>query len=294
VSLDTIFRASRGSSAHLQEEHWIPLSDLMTGLMMIFMLVAIMFMVKVEASAKIETARAAVAVNDATQITRIASIYDFTKEELYRDLYNEFKSDLPVWHADLDHDLTISFHEPRILFASGKDDLPDPFKRILRSVASSQCHREWFVVVESTAQRGWKRGQGRLAACGVQGAHKRRRTDRRHFEGREKMKLPNFYDFEPLNVVKQRMGIPRERYGRLRVEITPPRLSAALLDQLGKEGREVSYKELTFLPNGTIAFGEYRVLVYIRDRGDYATLPKFHFASCTTLEEMGSSLFSVG
>src|SRR5271167_1638833 len=84
------------------------------------------------------------------------------------------------------------------------------------------------------------------------------------------------------------MGIPRERYGRLYVEIKPPRLSPELLGQLGKEGREVSYKELTFLPNGTIAFGEYRVLVYIRDRGDYATLPKFHFASCTTLEEMHS------
>lgn len=131
MSLDKIFRPSRASSTHLQEEHWIPLGDLMTGLMMVFMLVAIMFMVKVEESAKVETARAAVAVNDASKITRIASIYDLTKEELYRDLYNEFKSDLPAWHADLDHDLTISFHEPRILFASGKDDLPDPFKHIL-------------------------------------------------------------------------------------------------------------------------------------------------------------------
>jgi outer membrane protein OmpA-like peptidoglycan-associated protein len=131
MSLETILRSPRRTSAHLQEEHWIPLSDLMTGLMMIFMLIAIMFMVKVEESAKAETTRAAVAVNDASKITRIASIYDLTKEELYRDLYNEFKTDLPAWHADLDHDLTISFHEPRILFASGRDELPDPFKRIL-------------------------------------------------------------------------------------------------------------------------------------------------------------------
>lgn len=131
MRLDAIFRPSRGSSAHHQEEHWIPLSDLMTGLMMVFMLIAIMFMVKVEDSANIETARAAVAVKDASKITRIASIYDLTKEELYQDLYNEFKTDLPVWHADLAPDLTISFHEPRILFPSGKDELPDPFKRIL-------------------------------------------------------------------------------------------------------------------------------------------------------------------
>ncbi len=29
------------------EDHWVPLSDLMTGLMMIFMLLAIVFMLKV-------------------------------------------------------------------------------------------------------------------------------------------------------------------------------------------------------------------------------------------------------
>jgi hypothetical protein len=34
---------------HPKEEHWIPLSDLMTGMMMIFMLVAVVFMIKVEA-----------------------------------------------------------------------------------------------------------------------------------------------------------------------------------------------------------------------------------------------------
>ena len=134
-----MFRAGRASSAHLQEEHWIPLSDLMTGLMMVFMLIAIMFMVKVEDSAKVETARAAVAQTDAKKaqtdakkITEIASIYDVTREELYQALYKEFKGDLRGWGADLDHDLTVRFHEPRVLFATGKDQLPDTFKRILR------------------------------------------------------------------------------------------------------------------------------------------------------------------
>ena len=41
-------------ASHAREEHWIPLADLMTGLMMVFMLVAVVFMVKVEA----ESARA--------------------------------------------------------------------------------------------------------------------------------------------------------------------------------------------------------------------------------------------
>jgi outer membrane protein OmpA-like peptidoglycan-associated protein len=136
MNLDAILRTSRGSSAHLQEEHWIPLSDLMTGLMMVFMLIAIMFMVKVEDSAKIETARAVVATVDANNIKGIASIYNLTKEELYRDLHNEFKDNFVNWNASLDQDLSIRFSEkpfpaPRILFASESSELPDPFKRIL-------------------------------------------------------------------------------------------------------------------------------------------------------------------
>ncbi len=31
-----------------QEDHWVPLSDLMTGLMMIFLLVAIVYMLQVK------------------------------------------------------------------------------------------------------------------------------------------------------------------------------------------------------------------------------------------------------
>jgi len=34
------------------EDHWIPLSDLMTGLMMVFLVIAILFMIKVEREAK--------------------------------------------------------------------------------------------------------------------------------------------------------------------------------------------------------------------------------------------------
>ena len=101
------------------------------------------------------------------------------------------------------------------------------------------------------------------------------------------MKLPNFYDFEPLNHVKQRMGIPRNHYGDgVAVELKLPRLSPEMLDRLGKQGQDVSYKELEFLRNGTIAFGGVQVLVYIRDRNAFAGMPKFHFASCATLVKM--------
>ena len=101
----------------LREEHWIPLSDLMTGLMMLFMLIAVIFMVKVEADAK--------------KITNIALIYNAMKAELYLDLRDEFESDLTKWGAELDIDLTVRFKEPEVLFDTGRDSLKPRFVQIL-------------------------------------------------------------------------------------------------------------------------------------------------------------------
>ena len=103
------------------------------------------------------------------------------------------------------------------------------------------------------------------------------------------MKLPNFYNFEPLNILKHRMGIPRDRYGTLNIEIRAPRLSAESLQKLGKEGLDVSFSQMQFLDDGTVAFEGRRVLVYIRDRSQFSGLPKFHFASCSTLVAMHSN-----
>lgn len=101
----------------LREEHWIPLSDLMTGLMMLFMLIAIIFMVKVE--------------NDANKVKDIALIYDEMRAQLYQDLYSEFQKNLTDWGAELDRDLTFRFKEPNVLFDVGKDSLKPKFTQIL-------------------------------------------------------------------------------------------------------------------------------------------------------------------
>jgi hypothetical protein len=100
------------------------------------------------------------------------------------------------------------------------------------------------------------------------------------------MKLPDFYNFEPLNVLKNRMGIKRGVYGTLNVEVKPPRIPFDDLKKLGEEGLDVRFDELTFLQDGTIALKNNRVLVYIRDRSVYADLPKFHFAACNALIRM--------
>jgi len=106
-----------------RETHWIPLSDLMTGLMMVFLLVSIAYMVQAEAQkAAAETAK--------QRVTDIAVLYKQLQTELYQDLRSEFEKDLPRWGAELDQ-TTIRFREPDVLFDTGKDTLKPRFKSIL-------------------------------------------------------------------------------------------------------------------------------------------------------------------
>jgi outer membrane protein OmpA-like peptidoglycan-associated protein len=101
-----------------QEAHWIPLSDLMTGLMVIFLLIAVLYMTKVEA--------------DADRIKTVAIAYSEIRDALYEDLHSEFKDDLGRWKAQiLKSDLTIRFNEPEILFANGSSELKPEFQAIL-------------------------------------------------------------------------------------------------------------------------------------------------------------------
>jgi outer membrane protein OmpA-like peptidoglycan-associated protein len=113
------------------EDHWIPLSDLMTGLMMIFMLVAVVFMVQVELQRKRAEEARAEAEQKAHVMRDVAEQYDNIRNQLYEDLHREFASDLPKWKAALDPDLSIRFDEPEVLFDTGKSVLKPQFASIL-------------------------------------------------------------------------------------------------------------------------------------------------------------------
>lgn len=122
---------TRSNKRQLSEEHWIPLSDLMTGLMMVFMLIAIVFMIQVQAEAKRTKQLKERAEEQAAKMREIAVIYSDLREQLYTDLQAEFRNDLTKWGAELDRDLSIRFKEPEVLFASGKSELTSRFKEIL-------------------------------------------------------------------------------------------------------------------------------------------------------------------
>ena len=105
-------------SREQEEEYWISISDLMAGLMMIFMFIAISYMVKVSLDAK--------------QIQDIAKTYQLLQDDLYKDLLNEFRDDLPRWNAEIDRKtLSFRFIEPDVLFKRGKSEIRPRFKEIL-------------------------------------------------------------------------------------------------------------------------------------------------------------------
>jgi hypothetical protein len=106
------------------------------------------------------------------------------------------------------------------------------------------------------------------------------------------MKLPDFLEWAELNALRQRMGA--HELGTLRLTADPNRLTEAELERLGNGGLDVSGNDVRVLPDGTLAYKDSRVLVYIRDVSSYKRtrgegiykLPRFHFANCDTLQQM--------
>lgn len=92
-------------------DHWIPLADLMTGLMMMFMLVAVLYMLKVNSA---------------------VSEYSTSKDELGKELCKEFINDLEKWDAECsESELVVRFRSPEVLFDTGQSVIKPQFKVIL-------------------------------------------------------------------------------------------------------------------------------------------------------------------
>ena len=101
-----------------KEDHWISISDLMSGVMMIFLFIAVLYMATVKW--------------DKDRIEEIAVTYKRLQNELYFDLEKEFKDDLTRWSAEIQREtLSITFKEPDVLFEAEKSDLREKFKGIL-------------------------------------------------------------------------------------------------------------------------------------------------------------------
>ena len=96
-----------------REDHWISLSDMMTSLMIVFLLISVIYMIKVQDS------------------VRVPQIYKETMQGLSKALNKEFEKDLKGWGAVIDKDLTIRFQQPDITFDRNSANLKLEFKKIL-------------------------------------------------------------------------------------------------------------------------------------------------------------------
>ena len=70
------------------ENEWLPISDLMSVLMMVFIIISVFYMLQVK--------------KDKDQIEEIAVTFDKLQKGLYQDLKQEFKNDLEGWNAEID------------------------------------------------------------------------------------------------------------------------------------------------------------------------------------------------
>ncbi|MBK1724260.1 OmpA/MotB family protein [Thiocystis violacea] len=109
----------RSTGARDSGEHWLSVSDLMAGLMMVFLFVSIALM------------RDAMIERD--KIREVAVAYQENQVELYQALVDEFKNDLKEWDAEIEKEtLSFQFKSPDVLFDTGKISLKPAFQDILK------------------------------------------------------------------------------------------------------------------------------------------------------------------
>lgn len=102
-----------------EESHWLSVSDLMAGLMMVFLFIAVALMLKVN--------------QDKQKIEEVAVAYQENQVAIYEGLMAEFADDLSKWDAEIDRDsLTFTFKSPDVLFAQGESTLTYEYRRLLQ------------------------------------------------------------------------------------------------------------------------------------------------------------------
>lgn len=105
---------------------WSSISDLMSGLMIVFLFTSVIFMSKViDENTNIK--------NQQQTVENIVTTYEESKENIYKDLYNEFEDDMDNWDMEIDKDGTIRFKEPEVFFDKGEAEIKDQFKDTLNS-----------------------------------------------------------------------------------------------------------------------------------------------------------------
>ncbi len=107
-----------GSRVGSDDGDWISVSDLMAGLMIIFLFVAITYIRPI--------------VETQNKIKEIVVTWNASEVDIKQALEDEFAKDLAKWNAEFDQQtLTIRFKAPEVLFEAAEATLKSDFKAIL-------------------------------------------------------------------------------------------------------------------------------------------------------------------
>lgn len=129
---ESLFGKNNKIATSNEENNWLSVSDLMAGLMIVFLFISIVLMrdAATERDAMKELAKTYQIERD--KIKEIAASYKNNKVEIYNSLLVEFKSDLIIWDAEINKkDLSFNFKSPDVLFDIGKSSLKEKFKKTL-------------------------------------------------------------------------------------------------------------------------------------------------------------------
>ena len=107
------------------KDPWISISDMMTGLMMIFLFITVSYAHQI-------TKQSENALSKNTDVKEIVLELVNNKTKIAESLHEEFDDDLEKWGASIDdQNLRIRFESPEVLFQPGRSDVTPLFNEIL-------------------------------------------------------------------------------------------------------------------------------------------------------------------
>jgi outer membrane protein OmpA-like peptidoglycan-associated protein len=140
---------------------------MMSGLMMIFLFIAISFMIEVEEDKNQAEKQAEAYKKSQDSIKEIVITYQASQTMLNQDLYAEFEKDLTRWGAEITKDNIFRFNSPEVLFKTGSSRISREFKRILNDFFPRYIHlltsKKYIqeideIRIEGHTTNDWRRG----------------------------------------------------------------------------------------------------------------------------------------
>ena len=105
----------------------------MSGLMMVFLFISVSYAYQITKQSETLREQSEQLTQRNEQITEIVSEWEDYRILIYRDLQQEFSTELPRWNAEIDQEtLAVRFNNPSLLFAAGRADISPEFADIIK------------------------------------------------------------------------------------------------------------------------------------------------------------------